>query len=675
MAKTPSGPRCAVIAGTYLSGKTTLLENILFTAGVIGRKGSVGEGNTVGDFGPEARARTMSVEMAVASCEYLGEEWTFIDCPGSIELLQETLNATTVADVVVAVCEPGTDKAMGLTRILKDLDERGIPCMIFINKIDAAEASVQETVEALREFSQRPLIMRQIPIREGEAITGFVDLAAMRAYEYGDGEPKELDAIPDSVADRIESERTILLESLSDFDDSLLERLLEDETPPVEEVFGYLSQAVQAAHVAPVFFGSAETGHGVLRLLKALRHEAPEAATTAARWGIDENGEAVSLVFKSSHAAQTGKQTIARVLRGEFAEGQTYNGSRAAGVFKLLGAKQDKIAKATLGQVVAFARMDDIETGATLSPSGNAEGPAIPAPVPPVYALAIHASKREDEVKMTDALHKLQDEDTSLVAGPNPDTKELVLRGQGETHLRIAIEKLANRNKLEIESQIPQVAYKESIRKPISQHARHKKQSGGHGQFGDIHVEIKPLPRGSGFQFAESVKGGVVPKNYIPAVETGVRDYLGRGPLGFPVVDVSVELVDGQHHAVDSSEQAFKTAGSLAMREGMPKCNPVLLEPIFEVGISVPSEFTSRVQRLISGRRGQILGYEPKEGWKGWDEVRAQLPEAETLDLINELRSLSQGTGTFEFEFDHLQEFTGKEAEQVVAARAEADSH
>jgi elongation factor G len=217
------------------------------------------------------------------------------------------------------------------------------------------------------------------------------------------------------------------------------------------------------------------------------------------------------------------------------------------------------------------------------------------------------------------------------------------------------------------------VAYKESIRKPVSQHARHKKQSGGHGQFGDVHVEIKPLPRGSGFQFLDSITGGVVPKQYIPAVGNGVKEYLARGPLGFPVVDLSVELTDGQFHAVDSSDQAFKTAGSLAMREGMPKCNPVLLEPIYQVTISAPSEFTSKVQRLISGRRGQILGFEPKEGWKGWDDVSAHMPQSETLDLINELRSLSQGVGSFTQEFDRLQELTGREADQVVAARAEGD--
>ncbi|MDA0240650.1 MAG: elongation factor G, partial [Proteobacteria bacterium] len=568
MSKSPSGPRCAVITGTYLSGKTTLLENILFTADAIHRKGSVSDGNTVGDNAPEARDRQMSVELNVASTQYLGEDWTFIDCPGSVELLQETLNAATVADIVVAVCEPGRDKAMALTRVLKDLDARDIPYIVFINKIDAAEASVQETVDALREFAERPLIMREIPIREGEQVTGFVDLASMRAYRYSDDGPQELDGIPEDVADRVTIERTTLLESLSDFDDTLLERLLEDETPPVDEVFDYLAQAVKARQIAPVFFGAAVNGNGIVRLLKALRHETPDVAESADRMAIDASGEPLAQIIKTSHAGQTGKMSIGRVWRGEFADGQTYNGSRVSGLFTLMGQQQEKQPKAVAGQVVAFGRMDEIKTGDILSPSGKAEGPALPAPLHPVYALAIHANRREDEVKMTDALHKLLDEDTSLTLEANPDTHELVLRGQGDTHLQIAIDRLGNRNKLSIASNIPQVAYKGSIRKPVSQHARHKKQSGGHGQFGDVHVEIKPLPRGSGFLFDESVKGGVVPKQYIPAVETGVRDYLAKGPLGFPVVDVAVELVDGQAHAVDSSEQAFKTAGSLAMSEG-----------------------------------------------------------------------------------------------------------
>jgi elongation factor G len=422
----------------------------------------------------------------------------------------------------------------------------------------------------------------------------------------------------------------------------------------------------------PVVFGSASEDRGTRRLLKALRHETPGITKTLERLALEATGEPLAQVFKTYNGAQAGKLSFARVLRGEIADGATLNASRVGGIFKMMGHNQTKVAKAVAGEVVALGRLEDIKTGTALSPSGKAAGVTWPAPMKPVFALAVHPGNRDDEVKLAGAIAKVLEEDPSLSYGPNPDTGQTVLRGQGETHLRIAMEKLKNRNKLTIVAELPLVAYKETIRKPVSQYARHKKQSGGHGQFGDVTVEIKPLPRGSGFQFTDKIKGGVVPGQYIPAVEQGVKEYLHRGPLGFPVVDVAVELVDGKYHPVDSSEMAFKTAGGLAMREGMPKCSPVLLEPIFAVSIAVPSEFTSRVQRLISGRRGQILGFTAKDGWTGWDEVSAHLPESEILDLINELRSLTQGTATFEWKFERLQEFTGREAEEVVASRSSA---
>ena len=669
--KTLSGPRCVAIVGPYLSGKTTLLESILHLCGTTNRKGSVTDGNTVGDSAPEARARNMSVEVNLATTEYLGEEWNFLDNPGSVELIGESYCSLSVADAAIVVCEPGTDKVLAVTRLLLDLDEKGIPYTIFINKIDGTEPNVKKTFDALQGLTERPLVLREIPLRDGDQITGYVDLVSERAYAYKAGQPSDLIEIPESESRRKNEERTILLESLADFDDELLEQLLEDIIPGTDEVYQNLAKDMQDGSIVSVFFGSAENDNGIKRLMKALRHETPEIAQTTERLGISE-GEAMAQVFKVYHGAQSGKLCMARILRGEFSDGTTLNGTRISGIFKMLGQQQSKVSNASAGELVALGRMDDIKAGTTLSASGNADGPNWPSALKSVYALAIHTNNRNDEVKLAGALAKVVEEDQSLSYGPNPDTGEMVLRGQGETHLRITLDRLQNRNKLEVSAKLPQVAYKESIRKPVSQHARHKKQSGGHGQFGDVHVEIKPLPRGSGFQFTDSITGGVVPKQYIPSVQNGVKEYLPRGPLGFPVVDLAVELTDGQFHAVDSSDQAFKTAGNLAMREGMPKCNPVLLEPIFQINVSTPTGFTSRVQRLISGRRGQILGFEPKEGWKGWDEVSAHMPESETLDLINELRSLSQGTASFEWEFNRLQEFSGKEADDVITKRAEA---
>ncbi len=671
-AKPASGPRCAAFVGPYLSGKTTLLESVLVATGAVTRKGSIRDGNTVGDSAPEARARQMSVEVNIATTDYLGEEWTFLDCPGSVELLQDGYNAMLVADTVVVVCDPDPQKARAAAPILKHLSQHGIPHMVFINKMDLAEANFDGTIEALRTATDKPLVVREAPIRNGEKVVGFVDLTSGRAYAWKPGSRSEETPIPDAVGNIVDEARTRLLEDLSNFDDALLESLLEDKVPPMADLFAVASKAYSEGNVIPVFFGSADSDSGITRLLKALRHECPAIATTAGRLQVKPDGEPLAVVFKTVTAAQTGKLSFARVLRGELADGSTVNDERIAGVYKMFGSKQEKLGKATAGQTVGLGRLDAVKTGATLSPSGKAEAVKWPAPLKPLYALAIYSEQRGDEVKISGALAKLTDEDTSFTYEPNPETGDLVVWGQGEQHLQIAIDRIKNRNKLQLGSRKPQVPYKETIRKPVSQHGRHKKQSGGHGQFGDVHLDIKPMARGEGFVFGETVTGGAVPRQYFPAVEAGVKDYLNRGPLGFPVVDVSVTLTDGQYHDVDSSEMAFKTAAIIAMKEGMPKCSPVLLEPIYNVAVSVPSEFTSKIQRLVSGRRGQILGFDAKPGWQGWDEVKVQMPQAEVLDLINELRSITQGVGTFTWEFDHLQPLTGKEADDVVAARQAA---
>ncbi|TVR84770.1 MAG: elongation factor G [Rhodospirillales bacterium] len=668
-----SAPRATALVGPYLSGKTTLLESILFRCGAVTRKGTVKEGNTVGDSSQEARDRQMSTEINIASTEYLEERWTFLDCPGFIELAQEARNALLVVDAAVVVCEPEPEKSLTLAPLFRFLDRQEIPHMVFINKMDAPGTEISRTLEALQAVSERPLVLREVPIREGEQITGFVDLVSERAFRWQPGQPSELIRVPEEVAEREQEARAGMLEALADFDDDLLEKLLEDVTPATDEIYGNLARELSHDRIVPVFFGSAEGMHGVTRLLKALRHEVPGPEASASRLGIDPNGEPCARVFKTQHAAHTGKLSHARVWRGEIADGTVLNGERVSGVGRPLGAKLDKVAKAGLGEVVALGRLDSAVTGGLLSPSGQATGAPWPPPLSPLFALAVRAAQRSDEVKLTGALGRLADEDPSLSFGHDQDTGELLLWGQGEMHLLIAIDRLRNRYNMTIEATRPQVPYKETIRTTASQHARHKKQSGGHGEFGDVHLEIRPLPRGGGFAFSDSITGGAVPKQYIPAVEAGVRDYLRQGALGFPVVDVAVTLTDGQFHTVDSSEMAFRKAGALAMREGMPKCNPVLLEPIFNVKVAIPNDFTSKVQRLVSGRRGQILGFEPKADWPGWDEVSVLLPQAEMHGLIVELRSLTLGVGTFEWRFDHLQELSGRLADEVVAQRAEAN--
>ncbi|MBI4182692.1 MAG: elongation factor G [Proteobacteria bacterium] len=671
-----SRPRCAAIIGPYLSGKTSLLEAILFAAGAIPKQGLVKDHGTVGDPSPEARARQMSTEVIAATTTYLGEPWVFLDCPGNIEFAQETYNALMIADIAVVVCEPHAERAVTLAPFLKCLDDREIPHVVFINKMDTAAESPGDVVAALQAISSRPLILREVPIREGDGIVGYVDLVSERAYSYRPGQSSALVQLPETVLTEEQKARTGLLESLADFDDKLLEQLLEEVVPPTAEVYANLTRVLRADRVVPVFFGAAERSGGVRRLLKALRHEAPGPEAVAARLGVDPKaGEAVARCFKTYHMPHTGKLSLVRILRGEVADNSSMKGERVSGLYHLTAFNLAKQSRAVFGEVVAFGRMDGVKTGDVLTPSGKVpDGVAAwPAPLKPVYAQALKAEKQADEVKLSGMLARLVEEDPSLQVEQNADTNELVLWGQGTMHVQVALDRLQSKYKLAVKGRAPQVPYKETIRKAIADvHGRHKRQTGGHGQFGDVHLEIKPLPRGGGFEFIDAVVGGVVPRQFIPAVEAGVREYMQRGPLGFKLVDVSVRLFDGQYHSVDSSEMAFKTAGRLGMAEGLPKCEPVLLEPIFKVEIAVPSEFTSKIQRIVSGRRGQILGFDAKPGWPGWDQLTAFLPQAEMQDLIVELRSVTLGVGTFDWQFDHLQELTGRLADQIVQARAEA---
>ena len=669
-----SAPRCVALVGSYLSGKTTLLESLLHACGAVPRKGTVKEGNTIGDSVPEARARQMSTELSVASAEFLGDPWIFIDCPGSIELAQETFNALMAADAAIVVCESEIERAMTVAPILKFLEDHEIPHCLFINKMDTASASVAEMIEALQAISSLPLVLRQVPIRDGEHVTGYVDLASERAYEYKPGEASDLIELPDSMVERKETARTELIEKLADFSDTLLEQFLEDVVPEKSEIYQDLAKDMAQGLIVPVLLGAGLGDHGVRRLLKLLRHEVPHAATTAARRGVGAGGDALAQVFKTNFVPHAGKLSLVRVWRGEIKDGMTLNGARVAGLFRMQGHNIDKVGSAGTGAVVALGRMDEINTGDVLTPSGEAKDELTwPEKLTPVYALAVEAENRSDEVKLTGAIGRLAEEDPSLALEQNADTQQMLVWGQGELHLQIAFDRMANKANLKVKSHMPRVAYKETIRKSTSQHGRFKRQTGGHGQFGDVHIDIKPLPRGSGFNFSQTISGGVVPRQYIPAVESGVKDYMNEGPLGFPVVDMAVTLTDGSYHQVDSSEMAFKQAARIAMTEGMSKCDPVLLEPIYMVRISVPSAYTSRAQRLISGRRGQFLGFDARPGWKGWDEVSANMPQSEIRDLINELRSLSLGVGTFTYRFDHLQEITGKLADQVIEQRQAAN--
>ncbi len=665
-----SGRRNIALVGPYTSGKTTLLESILHATGKISRKGRVEDGNAVGDGSEESRSRQISVEVSAADTSYKGVDFTFIDCPGSVEFSQETYNAVIGVDTAIIVCEPELDRIRALSTLIQFLEERDIPHLIFLNKIDQFTGRVASVIEVVRPLSSKPLLLRQVPTRDGEVVTGYVDLITEQAYAYTEGGAAEPVDLPDDVREREAEARADLLEQLANFNDELLEKLLEDNIPPAEEISADLQAGFADNQLVQVFLGSATHDWGIRRLLEALIHESPTVAQTAARQGLADGSGLVAQVLKTYASQQGGKMSLVRIRRGEIADGATLNGSRVAGIYRMFGQQPNKVAKAIAGEIVGLGRLDGVLTGDTLGAGGQAPAESLDRvdPLPPVFSLAVEPEKRDDEVKMSGAVAKLVEEDPSLSAEQTADTHEYVLRGQGEIHLRVVLERLVNKFKLALKTGRPMVPYKEAIRKPVSQHGRFKRQSGGHGQFGDVHIDIKPLPRGTGFEFHNTIVGGSVPKQYIPSVQSGVGEFLNKGPLGFPVVDISVTLTDGQYHSVDSSDQAFRQAARLAMTEGMPKCGPVLLEPILEVRISVPQEYTPNAQRLVTGRRGQLLGFEGKPGWNGWDEITCHMPQSETHDLIIELRSLTQGTGSFVSKYDHLQELTGRLANQILKA-------
>ncbi len=665
------GPRTVALVGPYGSGKTTLLESILFATEAVPRKGAIAQKNTVGDSTPEARARQMSVEVNCATTRYLNDSFTFLDCPGSIEFLQDALFAVQGVDAAVVVVEPEPAKVQMLKPYLKRLADLRIPHFLYVNKIDKATGSLRELLAMLQEASDTPLLLRQIPIWDNGIVTGYVDLALERAYIFREHAPSELVEITDK--DREKEARFTMLEKLADYDEHLMEELLSDVEPPRDEIFDDLARELAEGLIVPVLIGSSEGDHGIRRLLKALRHEVPNVATTAARLGLQANGDTIVQVLKTLYSAHGGKLSLSRVMSGAVKDGavlRTAGGgeARVGGIFAMTGGTQNKIPEAKAGDTVALVRLEGVATGDLLS-SGKTV-PAKPAVemLPPVYRLAIEAADRKDEVKLTAAIAKLVEEDPSLHFEQNAELREMALAGQGEIHLKVAVEKMMSKYGLKLNTHPANVPYKETIRKSVTQRGRHKRQSGGHGQFGDVVLEIKPMPRGSGFVFVDEIVGGVVPKQWIPSVEKGVVEYLKCGPLGFPVVDVSVTLNDGSYHSVDSSDAAFQTAARVGMQEGMPECSPVLLEPVMHVKIHVPSEATAKVNAVVSGRRGQLLGFDVRAGWKGWDTVEAEMPQVEMGNLIIDLRSLTQGVGTFEMKFDHLAELTGKVADQIVAA-------
>lgn len=662
--------RAVALVGPAGTGKTSLAEALLFASGAITRQGSVEAGTTVGDSSPEARARRGSTEINLTHFDYLGDSFALIDIPGGAGFAADGLAALQSADLALVVVDPAPERALLAEPMLRRLDALGVPHVIFINKMENARSgAVRETVAALQPMSREPLALRQIPLREGEQVIGYVDLALERAYRYRPGQTSERVDIPGGVLEREHLERTHLLETLADFDDALMEALLMDEEPEQGLVMADLAADTAGNKVVPVLLGSALTGGGVHRLLKLLRHEAPPPEGAAERIGAAAGG---LHVFKIANGGAMGRLALGRVLGKPLREGDDLvvggEAARAGSLFFVQGEKTAKQAAARPGDVIAVARVDRARSGDLLGATGHVpDGLTVSYP-PRNAALAITPRDRRDDVKLSTALHRLCEEDPALEWMQDQTSHETVLRGINDEHLQVVLGRLQRRYGVAVDCRPPRIAYRESIRKPAAARGRHKKQSGGHGQYGDCVISIRPLARGEGFMFEDRITGGAIPRQYIPSVEAGIRDAMERGPLGFPVEDVAVTLTDGSFHAVDSSELAFRLAGRMAMSEALAQAAPYLLEPVMRITVDTPVGTGSKAVSVLSSRRGQILGLAPHPDWTRWERVEAMVPEAGIAGLDAELRSLSQGLATFTAEPDHLAELTGRLADEVIKA-------
>ena len=619
-------------------------------------------GNVDGEIAPSARR--------YLRCNFLGDRWTIIDCPGSIEFAQQSLDALVCADVAVLVVEAKPDNEITAMPFIRMIADTGIPAILFINKMDQLEGSISDIVETYRMVFSRPLLFRQLPFTEGDAVAGAVDLISNRAFRYREGEPSEVIPIPDSIVEEAESARQTLLEDLADFDDDLLERLLEDEEPTTDDVFKTGTESFAAAFFSPALVGAAEYGHGVTRVFKAVRHDVPSFEQTAERHGLGSDGDFVATITDTRYLQHVGRTNVIRIWRGELDAAKSVGGQRVAGLAFYDGTGASKLEQAEAGDVVALTRSESMRTGSVVNHGEVLEGetPRGWRSLDPVLAYSFRVSKRDDDAKLSTMLKRVAEEDASIAIGDSSDGG-IAVYGQGDMHLRDVVHRLEKDFGLAVETGPVGVSWRETISKTVDVHARHKKQTGGAGQFADVKVKVVPLPRGAGFKFESEIAGGVVPRQYVPAVEAGLEAALECGPLGFPVVDVKATLYDGQHHSVDSSEMAFKIAGRIAMSDALSNGQSVLLEPIHRVWFETPSAFTSKLNAIISGRRGRILGFDALKGAPGWDEVSAMMPEVALSDIILELRAVSQGAARYRHNYDHYQELYAREAEIVIERR------
>ncbi|MDP8958347.1 MAG: elongation factor G [Actinomycetota bacterium] len=681
----PDEIRNVVLVGHGGSGKTSLAEALLHTAGVTNRRGRVEDGNTVTDFDPEEVARQISLGLAMAPFEWRGHRVNLIDTPGFADFIGDVRAALRVSDLALFVVS-GVDGVEVQTELIWRLaEEEGVARAIFISKLDRDRSSYARVLEELRTVFGTGIAPLEVPVGSESGLRGVVGIVANEAFLYGDGNSRGTPApVPDDLKDQIEEVRTSLVESVVETDDELLERYLEGQEPSAEELMRAMRSGIAAGSTVPVLCGSAGLDVGLDRLADFLVDFGPAPTQRPSppllqgeALAADPDGPTVAYVFKTAADPYVGRISLFRVFSGTVRPDQELENpargvtGRMHNIFAMRGKETLEAEEVVAGDIAAVGKLESTLSGDTLRSPGS---PVLIRPVEmprPVMSLAVSPKTTSDEEKLSTALQRLADEDPSLVVERRSDTHQTVISGMGDTHLDVSVARLARKFGVDVSTSMPIVPYRETIGAAAEAEGKHKKQSGGRGQYGIANVRFEPLERGSGYEFVDQIVGGSIPRQYIPAVDKGIQEALERGIVaGYPVVDMRAVLFDGKYHSVDSDEFSFKMAGIMAVRAAGERLRPVLLEPIVKATIRVPEDYMGDVIGDINAKRGRVLGMDSEGHLR---VVTAQVPLAEMQRYAIDLRSITGGRGSFEMEFDHYAEVPHNEAQRVIAAARKGD--
>ncbi len=675
----PEKVRNVALVGHGGSGKTTLGEALLFVGGATKRMGSVDQGTSVFDYEPEEIDRNISLGLAVATLEWNGTRINIIDTPGSVDFVGDARAGLRAADLALFAVSAVDGVEVQTEQLWRAAEEEGIPRAVVITKLDRERASFQRTLDELRQFFGKSLAPIQVPVGEEGQLRGLVRVATERAYEYppesGRGVQTEL---PGEVADLVHSAHTDLIETVVETDDEMMEAYFEGKEPSRDQIVQTIHNGIISGEVHPVLVSSAHKLVGIDTLLEFIVDYGPNPLERSLPplaegepFPPSPDGPFLAYVFKTVSDPFVGRISIFRIYSGGAKADQDLELARGGKVrlhnlFKLQGKEHIDISELPVGGIGALAKNEDLRPGDTLRSPGL-EAVIAPVRYPrPATELAVFPRSHQDEDKLSMALRRTAEDDPTIRVERRQDTGETILAGLGDTHLDVTLARIRRTFGVEIETALPKIPYRETITTAAVGEGKHKKQTGGRGQFGVASVRFAPLPRGSGYEFIDSVKGGAIPKGLIPAVDKGIQEALSRGILaGYPVVDLSAEVFDGKYHSVDSDELSFRMAGINAVKAAATQAQPVLLEPIMKVVVTVPEQYLGDVMGDINAKRGRVLGM---EGEGQLRRVIAEVPMAELQQYAAELRSLTSGRGTFEVEFDHYEEMPHNEARQVIAA-------